>query len=94
MEDSYYSILEDKNNSSLLEINEKNRILERKEYNEEQLLKEMEEKEKLLLTRTKMLEIAQNRNSYKLKMIYTTLFVSFFIIILILFFYSLVRKRK
>ena len=56
-------------------------------------LKEIEDKERLLLTRARMLQIAQDRNSYKKKIIYTFIALIFAIFILTLVLYVLfVRK--
>ena len=54
---------------------------------------EIEDKEKLLLTRSRMLQIAQDRNAYKKKIIYTLIALIFFIFIFTLVMYVLfVRK--
>ena len=69
-------------------------ILEKQEIQLNQL-NEIEEKEKLLLTRSRMLQIAQDRNAYKKKIIYTLLAIIFGLFILILFSYvSFSRKAR
>jgi hypothetical protein len=56
-------------------------------------LTEIEDKEKLLLTRARMLQISQDRNAYKKKIIYTFIAAIFGIFILTLVIYVLfVRK--
>ena len=47
------------------DITQKNNELLEKQKIEMNQLKEIQEKEKLLLTRSRMLQIAQDRNSYK-----------------------------
>lgn len=56
-------------------------------------LKEIQEKEKLLLTRSRMLQISQDRNAYKKKIIYTLLSIIFIIFILIILSYVMFKKR-
>ena len=51
--------------STLHEINLKNENLMKTQSIQLQQLKEIEDKEKLLLTRSRMLQISQDRNSYK-----------------------------
>lgn len=70
-----------------------NNILQKQEIQINQL-KEIQEKEKLLLTRSRMLQIAQDRNSYKKKMIYTLLAIIFVIFILILVTYVLFTRKS
>lgn len=57
-------------------------------------LKEIQEKEKLLLTRSRMLQISQDRNSYKTQLIYTHIASAIALSILIIIIYSFIRKRK
>lgn len=54
---------------------------------------EIEDKEKLLLTRSRMLQISQDRNSYKKKIIYTLIALIFFIFIFTLVMYVLFVRR-
>ncbi len=61
----------DLQNNSLTEIQEKNQELNEKRLRQIEQMKEIEEKEKLILTRSRMLQIAQERNSYKKKIIYS-----------------------
>lgn len=76
---------------------EDNNIIENelilKETRKNEQLNMIKEKEKLLLTRSRMLQIAQERNIYKKKIIYTLISIIILIIIVaILFFIS--RNKK
>ena len=95
-QNSYYQLtqnnieLQDVSNT---EIQNKNAQLSQKQIIELNQFNEINDKEKLLLTRTRMLQIAQDRNSYKKKVIYTLIALIFFIFILTLVMYVLfVRK--
>jgi len=79
--------------SYLSSINEKNTQLINKQNIQIQQLQEIQDKEKLLLTRSRMLQIAQDRNSYKKKIIYTLLAIIFGIFILILVVYVLFTRK-
>jgi hypothetical protein len=71
-----------------------NVILDKQEIQLNQL-KEIQDKEKLLLTHYQMLKIAKERNSYKKKLIYTLLAINFGLFILIIFIYvSFTRKMS
>lgn len=74
-------------------INNKNSIIQNKQDIELNQFKEIEDKEKLLLTRSRMLQVAQERNSYKKKIIYTLLAIIFGLFILILFIYVLFTRK-
>jgi len=74
-------------------ITNKNSIIQNKQNIELNQLKEIEDKEKLLLTRSRMLQVAQERNSYKKKIIYTLLAIIFGLFILILFIYVLFTRK-
>ena len=74
-------------------INQKNNVILNKQEIQLNQLKEIEDKEKLLLTRSRMLQIAQDRNSYKKKIIYTLLAIIFGLFILILFIYVLFTRK-
>lgn len=72
---------------SLTDIQLKNQqLLQKQEIQKEQLL-EIQEKEKLLLTRSRMLQIVQDKNSFKKKIIYTLLSIIFLIFIISLALY-------
>ena len=66
--------------SNLANIQVKNTELLKKQVRQQQQLRELEDKEKLILTRSRMLQIAQDRNAYKQKIIY-----SFIALILLIF---------
>jgi hypothetical protein len=66
--------------SNLSNIQVKNAELLKKQVRQQQQLRELEDKEKLILTRSRMLQIAQDRNAYKQKIIY-----SFIALILLIF---------
>ena len=91
---------EDKINSKLnsqseaiRELEIKNEELADKQNIQMQQLKEIEDKEKLLLTRSRMLQISQDRNSYKSKIIYLLFVAIFIIIIIILMFYTFFKRN-
>lgn len=83
----------DSQSTYLSNINQKNNELLQKQEIQIQQLKEIQDKEKLLLTRSRMLQIAQDRNSYKKKIIYTLLAIIFGIFILILVVYVLFTRK-
>jgi len=68
--------------------------LSQKQQIQLQQLQEIQDKEKLLLTRSRMLQISQDRNSYKKKIIYTLIAIIFIIFILILVFYVMFSKKR
>ena len=93
----YYASLitnADNENKGLSNIDTKNNVIFQKENIQNQLLREIESKEKLLLTRSRMLQISHDRNSYKKQLIYTFMASAFMILVLILFIYYTVRKKK
>jgi hypothetical protein len=95
--DTYYNLIQNNINaqtSYLNNINLKNQDIMAKQQIQIDQLKEIEEKEKLLLTRSRMLQIAQDRNSYKKKIIYSLLAVIFFIFIIILASYVLYSRKN
>jgi hypothetical protein len=61
-------------------------LMQKQQIQKEQLL-EIQEKEKLLLTRSRMLQIVQDKNSFKKKIIYTLLSIIFLIFIISLALY-------
>ena len=83
----------DTQNDYLNSINDKNNILSQKHEIQLNQLKEIQDKEDLLLTRSRMLQIAQDRNTYKKKIIYTLLAIIFGLFILILFIYVLFTRK-
>ena len=75
------------------DITKKNNDLLEKQNIEMNQLKEIQEKEKLLLTRSRMLQIAQDRNSYKKKIIYTLIALIFLIFIFTLALYIYFTRK-
>lgn len=93
---TYISAIENNmqlNKISELELQNKNIDLVNKNKIQVDQLKEIEEKEKLLLTRSRMLQIAQDRNAYKKKIIYTLLAVIFLILILTIVLYVYFTRK-
>jgi hypothetical protein len=68
-------------NLSLTDIDTKNSAIRDKQLRQMEQLKEIEDKEKLILTRSRMLQISQDRNSYKKKVIYSLIALILFIFI-------------
>ena len=83
----------DNNDAATTEINTKNKTLLQKQQIQDSQMKEIENKEKLLLTRARMLQISQDRNSYKTKIIYTLLAILIVIFIINLFIWSLKKSN-
>jgi hypothetical protein len=84
------------NQAALLSnVDKKNDIIFQKQALQMELLIDIENKEKLLLTRSRMLQISQDRNSYKKKLIYTS-FISIIIlsIIFIAIYIIIISKHK
>ena len=78
---------------SLSELGDKNDQLYQKQQIQLNQLKEIEDKEKLLLTRSRMLQISQDRNAYKKKVIYSLIAVIFAIFIFTLVMYVLFIRK-
>jgi len=78
---------------SLTELGDKNEQLYQKQQIQLNQLKEIEDKEKLLLTRSRMLQISQDRNAYKKKVIYSLIAVIFAIFIFTLVMYVLFIRK-
>jgi hypothetical protein len=93
---NYYSQINNNLQSQQMAIkalDQKNDELINKQQIQINQMKEIQEKEKLLLTRSRMLQISQDRNEYKKKIIYSLIAVIFAIFILTLVIYVLfVRK--
>ena len=68
-------------NASLSDIYNKNSAIKEKQRIQIDQLREIEDKEKLILTRSRMLQISQDRNSYKKKVIYSLIALILFIFI-------------
>jgi predicted PurR-regulated permease PerM len=86
----------DAQNAALNELENKNTELYQKYQIQLNQVKEIEDKEKLLLTRSRMLQIAQDRNSYKKKIIYTLVAFIFalFIFTLVVYVYFLKKNKR
>jgi hypothetical protein len=80
-------------NAALTQIQQKNAELLSKQDIQISQLNEIEEKEKLLLTRSRMLQISQDRNSYKKKIIYTLIAIIFAIFIFTLLIYIFFKRK-
>ena len=78
---------------AIANLNVKNKELIDKQKIQFEQLKEIQDKEKLLLTRSRMLQISQDRNSYKKKIIYTLIAVVFAIFILCIVMYVLFTRK-
>jgi Fe2+ transport system protein B len=92
----YYDIIDQNvnlQNLGLSQLENKNQELLKKQEIQLNQLKEIEDKEKLLLTRSRMLQIAQDRNSYKKKIIYSLLALIFGIFILTIVMYVLFKRK-
>jgi hypothetical protein len=81
------------NEAATTEIKTKNNTLLEKQQIQDSQMKEIENKEKLLITRARMLQISQDRNSYKTKVIYTLLAILIVIFIINLFIWSLKKSN-
>ena len=94
--DNYNKLIKDNvalQNTAISEITSKNAELQKKQMIQLNQLKEIEDKEKLLLTRSRMLQIAQDRNAYKKKIIYSLIAVIFALFIFTIFIYVLYSKK-
>ena len=76
-----------------IELKNKEKELKYKKKIEMNQAKEIEDKEKVLLTRSRMLQISQDRISYRKKIIYSLLAVVFAVFIIVLTFYVLFFKN-
>lgn len=85
--------LESLNDQSIELINNKNKLLIEKNLIQESQLKALSDKEKVLLTRSRMLQISQDRNSFRTKILYTLVAIIIVILIITLFVYSMKGKK-
>jgi predicted PurR-regulated permease PerM len=83
----------DTQNQSMTEIQAKNEQLAQKKLRQIEQIKEIEEKQKLVLTRSRMLQIAQERNNYKKKIIYSLIAAILAIFIITIFIYVFFTRR-
>jgi Flp pilus assembly protein TadB len=80
--------------SNLANIQVKNAELLKKQVRQQQQLRELEDKEKLILTRSRMLQIAQDRNAYKQKIIYSFIALILLIFICTILIYVLFTRKS
>jgi Flp pilus assembly protein TadB len=80
--------------SNLANIQVKNAELIKKQVRQQQQLRELEDKEKLILTRSRMLQIAQDRNAYKQKIIYSFIALILLIFICTILIYVLFTRKS
>ncbi len=76
------------------DIDAKNQELIEKQMRQKQQLEEIEEKNKLILTRSRMLQLSQEKNIYKKKIIYSLIAIIFLILIITLSTYVYYSKKK
>jgi hypothetical protein len=79
--------------NALSNIDNKNTNLLKKEEIQLELLKDIEDTEKILLTRSRMLQISTDRNSYKLKIIYLLISIAILIFIINIAIFIFLRKK-
>lgn len=91
--DAITQSITDTNTDATTIVQNKNAILIEKDGIYHNQLKEIENKEKLLLTRSRMLQIAQDRNSYKTKVLYTLMAILVVILIINLIIWAMRGKR-
>ena len=95
--DTYYTNIKNNINNnldSLSTIDTKNMSLLEKDNIQSHLLLEIQDKQKLLLTRSRMLQISTDRNSYKLKIIYILISVAILLFIISIVIFIFLRKNK
>lgn len=80
-------------NASLNDINSKNQAIIDRQTRQAEQLNEISEKEKLILTRSRMLQISQDRNAYKKKIIYSLIALILFIFIATIMIYVLFKRK-
>ena len=76
------------------DIDAKNQQLIEKQIRQKQQMQEIEEKNKLILTRSRMLQLSQEKNIYKKKIIYSLIAIIFLILIITLSTYVYFSKKK
>jgi hypothetical protein len=93
---NYYNLIENNiklQGDTLDDIQSKNNELMEKQEIQINQLKEIQDKEKLLLTRSRMLQISQDRNAYKKKIIYSLIALIFLIFIITLVIYVYFSRK-
>lgn len=89
------SILTDSSSSGLSsDIQEKNTELALKQKRKMEQESEIQEKNKLILTRSRMLQLSQERNIYKKKIIYTLIAIILLLLVLTLASYVFLNKKS
>jgi hypothetical protein len=76
------------------DIDAKNIELLEKQSRQQEQIQEIDEKTKLILTRSRMLQLSQEKNMYKKKIIYTLLSILLFLFIVTLSTYVFFSKKK
>ena len=76
------------------DIDAKNAELLLKQKRQKEQLQEIDEKTKLILTRSRMLQLSQEKNVYKKKIIYTLISILLFLFIVTLSSYVFFSKKK
>jgi hypothetical protein len=76
------------------DIDAKNIELLEKQNRQQEQLQEIDEKTKLILTRSRMLQLSQEKNIYKKKIIYTLISILLFLFIVTLSTYVFFSKKK
>ncbi len=76
------------------DIDAKNAELLLKQNRQQEQLQEIDEKTKLILTRSRMLQLSQEKNIYKKKIIYTLISILLFLFIVTLSTYVFFSKKK
>ena len=89
----YISNLNSVSSQATVNIQNKNYQLQQKQQILVDQLKEIEDKEKLLLTRSRMLQISQDRNAFKKKIIYLLVAIIFLIFIFTLVMYIFYTRK-
>ena len=89
------SILTNSSSTGLTtDIQEKNTELALKQKRKMEQESEIQEKNKLILTRSRMLQISQERNIYKKKIIYTLIAIILLLLVLTLASYVFLNKKS
>jgi hypothetical protein len=81
------------NNSLDETITNNNQLLMKKNKINNEQEKAIQDKQKILLTRARMLQLSRDKNAYKLKIIYTLIAIILVIFTIVLFIYSFYKKQ-
>ena len=81
------------NNSLDETITNNNQLLMKKNKINNEQEKAIQDKQKILLTRARMLQLSRDKNAYKLKIIYTLIAFILVIFTIVLFIYSFYKKQ-